>query len=384
VKEDLGLFSFFKNWFTPEGNLNDVIVLDLAVEYHIKRLAVQSCVNLIANTLVRCPIRTFENGKEIFGNNHYLLNVEPNQNQNASQFFHEFVSKLVYENECLLIMHNKQLYVADSFERREYAFMENTYKNVVINDYKLNKSFTESEVLYFKLNNQKIKNVIDDLYNSYGKLITAAMNYYKRSNALRVKLKIEGVYSQNDEEQQQREDMFNAQLKRFLEAENAAALPIQDGITLEELQNLSNSGRTSRDIRALVDDIFDFVSMGFHIPKGLLKGDLADVESQTDNYIMFCIAPIAEQIEDEGNRKIYKKEGYLKRNYLRVDTSLLKHVDIVKLATAIDKLFSSGTHNVNENRIMIGKEPINEDWANEYHITKNYQSILDYLKGGEG
>jgi HK97 family phage portal protein len=379
----LGLFSFFKKWFTPEGNLSDTIIMDLAVEYHIKRLAVESSVNLIANTLVRCPIRTFENGKEKFGQNHYLLNVEPNQNQNATQFFHEFVSKLVYENECLLVMQDNQLYVADSFERTEYALKENFYKNVVINDYQLNKTFLESEVLYFKLNNKKIKNVIDDLYSSYGKLITSAMNYYKRSNALRVKLRMDGVFSQNDEEQENLQEMFNAQLKAFFEAENAAALPLQDGITMEELQNLSNSGRTSRDIRALVDDVFDFVAMGFHIPKGLLKGDLADVEGQTDNYIMFCIAPIAELIEDECNRKIYKKEAYLKRNYLRVDTSMIKYVDIVKLATAMDKLLSSGTHSANENRVMIGKEPIEEEWADQYYITKNYITIEEYLKGGE-
>ncbi len=55
----VGLFKFFKSWFSPEGKLNDTIILDLAVEYHVKRLAVQSCVNLIANTLARCPIRTF-------------------------------------------------------------------------------------------------------------------------------------------------------------------------------------------------------------------------------------------------------------------------------------------------------------------------------------
>lgn len=358
--------------------------MDLVVEYHIKRLAVESCVNLIANTLVRCPIRTFEKGKEIIGNNHYLFNVQPNQNQNASQFFHEFVSKLVHENECLVIMQNEQLYIADDFDRKEYAFFENTYSKIVVNGYQLNKSFQESEVLYFKLNNNKIKNVIDDLYETYGKLITSAMNYYKRSNAMRVKIKMEGVFSQNTKEQEQREEMFNAQLKKFLEAENAAALPLQDGITLEELENLSNSGRTSRDIRALIDDTFDFVSMGFLIPKGLIKGDLADVEGQTDNFIMFCISPIAELIQDEGNRKVYKKDGFLQRNYMKVDTSMIKYVDIVKLATAVDKLFSSGTRSINENRMMIGDEPIDADWANEHHITKNYQSVKEYLKGGEG
>ncbi|MGQ4666520.1 phage portal protein [Metabacillus halosaccharovorans] len=381
----MGLYSFFKSWFSPEGNLNEQgIYLDLAVEYHIKNLAIQTCVNLIANSLIRSKFRTYEKGKEIVGNNHYLFNVKPNQNQNSSEFIHEFVSKLVYENECLVIMQNDWLYVADSFDQKTFAFHENTYSNIVVNNYKLNKTFTESEVLYFKLNNKQIKNVIDDLYGSYGKLLSSAMNYYKRSNALRVKLKMEGSFAQTDEEQENREKMFNAQLKRFLEAESAAAIPLQDGLTLEELPNLSNSGATSRDIRALADDIFDFVSMAFHIPKGLLKGDVADIEGQTDNFIMFCVAPIAELIEDEVNRKIYTKEDYLARTYFKVDTRLIKYIDIVKLANALDKLLSSGTHSVNENRLLIGDEPIDEEWANKHHITKNYMEVEEYMRGGEG
>lgn len=380
----MGLYSFFKNWFSPEGYLNEQgVYLDLAVEYHIKNLAIQTCVNLIANSLIRSKFRTFEKGKETKGNNHYLFNVQPNQNQNSSEFIHEFVSKLVYENECLIIMQNDQLYVADSFESKKYAFFENTYTDIVVNDYKLNKSFTEREVLYFKLNNTRIKNVIDELYSSYGKLLSAAMNYYKRSNALRVKLKMEGSFAQTDEEQENREKMFNAQLKRFLEAESAAAIPLQDGLTLEELPNLSNSGATSRDIRALADDIFDFVSMAFHIPKGLLKGDVADIEGQTDNFIMFCVAPIAELIEDEVNRKVYTKEDYLSRTYFKVDTRLIKYIDIVKLANALDKLLSSGTHSVNENRLLIGDERIDEEWADAHHITKNYMEVEEYMRGGD-
>lgn len=378
----MGVYNFFKSFFTPEGNLNDPIILDLEIELYYKKLAIQTCINLIANTLIRSQFRTFEKGKEIKGNNHYLFNVEPNQNQNSSEFFHEFVSKLVLENECLVVMQGEYLYVADSYDVKKFALFENIYKNIVINNYQMNKSFSESEVLYFKLNNERITKIVNNLYDSYGKLLSSSMNYYKRSNALRVKLKMNGSFSQSDEEQEKREEMFNAQLKRFLEAESAAAMPHQDSIEFEELQNLSNSGRTSRDIRAIVDDIFDFVSMGFHIPKGLLKGDVADVEGQTDNFIMFCIAPIAELIEDEINRKFYKKKKYLERTYLKVDTSLIKYVDPVKLATALDKFLMTATHSVNDNLRMMDKETIDAEWADKHFVTKNYQEVEDYLANG--
>ncbi|WP_121605397.1 phage portal protein [Virgibacillus sp. Bac332] len=380
----MGLKELFSGLFGKSNSATlKELCFDLGVEYYYKNLAIESCVNLIANTLVRSQFRTFEKGKEVKRNNYYLFNVQPNQNQNSSEFFHEFVSKLVLDNECLVIMQDQQLYVADEFTVENFAFKENIYKDIVVNDFQLNKTFIESDVFYFKLNNKKIKNAVDSLYASYGKLLTASMNYYKRSNALRVKYQIDALVSQSDEEQQALEDMFNAQLARFLKAEDAAALPEQDGLNIGEMfQN--SKGSTSRDTRAIVDDIFDFISMAFHVPKGLLKGDLADVEGQTDNFIMFCVAPIAELIEDEINRKFYTKQEFLDRTYFKVDTSFIKYVDPIKLATALDKMLSSGTHSVNENRNMIGKEPLDEEWADEHYVTKNYEGIKEYLKGGEG
>ena len=73
-------------------------------------------------------------------------------------------------------------------------------------------------------------------------------------------------------------------------------------------------------------------------------------------------APIAELLEDETNRKYYRKENYLKRTYLKIDASMIKHVDITRLANALDKLFSSGTHSINENRNLLDKEPLEEEW----------------------
>ncbi|TGB04697.1 phage portal protein [Halobacillus salinus] len=375
----MGIRELFGFTSDKEMNLQEVWI-DLGIEYHYKNLAVQTCINLIANTLIRSKFRTYEKGKEVKKNNHYLFNVQPNQNQNASEFFHEFVSKLVMENECLLVMQNRQLYVAESYDMKEFALYENQYRNVVIKNYQLNRRFTESEVFHFKLNNKRIKSVIDNMYASYGKLLTSAINYYKRSNALRAKVKTPGVSSQKGEEQAKREKMFNDQLKRFMTAESASVLPLQNNLEYEEIQL---TGQTSRDVRAIVDDIVDMVSMAFHIPKGLIKGDLADVEDQTDNFLMFCVQPIAELLEDEINRKQYTKEDYLNRTFLKIDTSLIKYVDPVKLAGAMEKFLSSGTHSVNDNKRMIDEEPIDEGWADEYFITKNYEEIRKFLKGGE-
>ncbi|UBH10601.1 phage portal protein [Macrococcus armenti] len=364
---------------TREVNV-DEMCLHLSTNLFYKELAINSAINLIANAIIISEFRTFSNGKEQRKENHYLFNVAPNSNQSSANFWHEFVSKLIYENECLIIMHKDELWIADEFEREPKIFMNTMYKNIVIDDLKFGKTFYEEDVFYFKLNNKHMKSLIDSVYRDYGKLLSSAMNYYKRSNALRVLLKMDASFAQTDEQQDEMEEMFNDQLRNFLSADNAAALPLQQGIDLSEMDSSKTSGLNSRDIKSVIDDIFDLVATAFNIPKGMLKGDLADVEKQTDNFIMFCVNPIARMIEDEVNRKYFSKDEYLKRNYVKVDTTLIKYTDPVKIATALDKLLSSGTNSVNDNLRMIGREPLDDDWADKHFITKNYSEFDEFMK----
>lgn len=48
----------------------------------------------------------------------------------------------------------------------------------------------------------------------------------------------------------------------------------------------------------------------------------------------------------------------------------------------MDKLFAIGGLTINDVIMMLGKEPIDEEWANRRHVTKNYQEA-DSLEGGE-
>jgi HK97 family phage portal protein len=387
----LGLFNWIKGFFSTDGiwKLSDDIAL-LTIEYQYKKFAIETCISLIANTLSQCEFRTYENGKEKRGENYYLLNVSPNQNQNASEFMQSLVSRLIKRNEVLVIMQNDKLYVADEFETIESALNENRYKNVVVKNLKFDKTFYESEVLHMQLNDEDIKAVIDSLYESYGRLVSSSMNIYKRSNAKRVVLEGDFLRPQTDEEQKAINDMFDNQFKNWFEADNAGAVfQLQKGYSLTDLSGNGKSGtatQNSRDVRALVDDIFDFVARGFTVPQGLLKGDLAEVEKPTDNFLMFRIKPLAELIADEFNRKIYTKQDYLSRTYMKIDTSMIKILDVVDLATAADKFFAIAVNSINDNLRMLGREPLNEAYADWRFVTKNYQTIenVKATEGGEG
>lgn len=377
---------FYKD---SDGSLETIYVSLLATEVY-KRLAVDSCINLIANALVRCEFRTIQNGKATKGDNYYLLNVAPNKNQNATEFKKKMVSKLYRENECLIVMANDQLFIADSFNVQEYVMKDSVYSQVTVDDFQFTGNFNESDVIYLKLNDKNIMHVINRFYKDYGTLISSARDIYKRSNAKRFTLKGDFLRSQRNPDQAKIDEMMNAQFKPWLEADNAGAIfQLQKDYVLEDMSGSGKNGankQDSRDVRNLVDDIFDFCATAFHIPRGLLKGDVVDVSSQTNNFLMFCIKPLVDLISAEFNKKMYGKGNYLKGTYLKIDTTKIKVTDITDLATAADKLFAIGGISINDLIEMIGGERINEEWANKRYVTKNYTdaSQVQDVKGGDG
>ncbi|HDR5270903.1 phage portal protein [Bacillus thuringiensis] len=383
----MGVMNWLKGFWSGK-TLKDLRSCDyeLEVDYFYKKLAVESCIDLIANALTMCEIQTFDKGKEIRGENYYLLNVQPNQNQNASEFMHSLVHHLIDDNECLVIMSNDQLYIADEFTVEHSTFKESVYKNIVIGDLNLRREYTESEVLYFKLNDNNIMQVIDGMYESLGKLLVSTINFYKRKNSKRFLLKGDFLRAQDEETQKKIDEFFDNQLKNWLDPnKETSTFQLPDGYNLEDLSDGgkgSASNGTSRDTTALINDIFNYVAIAFHVPVGILKGDVADIEKQMDSFLAFCINPMARLIQDEFNRKMYKKKDFLKRSYLKIDTTKIKVVDITKLATALDKLFAIGGLSINDILIILGREPIEEEWANKRFVTKNYQEA-DSLEGGE-
>ncbi|PHC80416.1 phage portal protein [Bacillus wiedmannii] len=383
----MGLREWVRGFFGNRKTITlDSCFYELGIDYFYKKLAIESCIDLIANALTRCEFQTFEKGKEKRGANHYLLNVQPNQNQNASEFMHSLVNHLIMENECVVIMQNEQLYIADSFSVNKFALKENIYNDITIDDFTFEKSFNESEVFHFKLNDRNIMQIIDGMYSSFGKLLASSIDYYKRKNNKRLLIKGDFLRAQDEATQDAINEMFENQLKNWFNADKVgSAFQLQNGYEFEDMSDSKNgvsNNSTSRDISDLISDIFNYVAIAFHVPIGILKGDVADVEKQMDSFLAFCINPIAELIQDEFNRKMYTKEEYIQRTYLKIDTTKIKVVDITKLATALDKLFAIGGLSINDILIILGREPLEEEWANKRFVTKNYQEA-DSLEGGE-
>lgn len=383
----MAVTDWFVNLFKNRTIVNmDGMYGELAGELFFKELAIQTSINLIANTVARSEFLTYEEGKETRKSNYYLLNVEPNQNKSSSKFWRDVIHKLVYENECLVVQINDMLYVADTFTPVKFALKENLYKDIVIDEYELKDVFMESKVLHFELHDQKIATVIDGIYADYSKLIKASSMNYKKNNARRGTLDIPTNYPQTEKAQEDLQNLLSKRFKRFFEAEGGAVLPLTNGLKYTELE--SNIGAKSsavegRDIRGFVDDIFDYVAIAFQIPPSLLKGNAVDTKDAVNNFLTFCINPLAELLTDEINRKLYGKELFLKNTYTKLDTTKIKVVDIKEIANALDILTRTGAYTINDSLKVLGMEPINDDIGKVRWMTKNYATVEEVAKGGE-
>lgn len=275
-------------------------------------------------------------------------------------------------------------YVAKNYDVKKYAFKENIYKNVVVENLKLNKVFCESKVFHFELHNEKIRNLIDGLYKSYSKLIAASQSQYKKNNARRGTLEIPTSYPKTEKARKKLENLLSEKFKKYFEAENGAVLPLTDGMKYKEADSNigSKGGSQGKDIRAFVDDIFDFVAIAFQVPPQLIKGDIADTDKLVNNLLTFCISPLTELLEDEINRKLYRKKAYLERTYLKIDSTRIRNIDITDLAASLEILIRVGGFTIDDVLKKLDMEPLETDWSKARWMTKNYERI-DKVKGGE-
>ncbi|NFS94829.1 phage portal protein, partial [Clostridium botulinum] len=113
----------------------DVIYLNerldtMCTNIAIDSFATQVAINLISSCIAKCEFKTFLNKKEIIGDEYYLWNIEPNKNQNSTEFLQELISKLLINNEVLVIQVNDELIIADDFNREEFAVKEDYFDQV--------------------------------------------------------------------------------------------------------------------------------------------------------------------------------------------------------------------------------------------------------------
>lgn len=354
---------------------------DIVAECSFRELAFWSAVNLIARAISKCEVKTLIAGYEQKGAEYYLWNISPNKNQGSSEFWAKLIGKLYLKNECLVIESDDgQLLVADSFNRIPYELTGDAFNSVTIGNYQFKRTFRQQDVLYFRLNMKNMHHVVDCIGDSYSKLIAAAEKYFIRSKGIKGALTVPAAQVGTDAEHTKINDYLNNYVRKFLESENGV-LPVYNGYAYTPLEDKMYMSNTTRDLRAMIEDIYDFTARAFQIPPVLLRGDTAGIQDVATSFLTYCVDPLADLLREEIVRKRIGREGLEKGYDLVIDTRCIQHIDILQAATAVDKLIASGAYSINELRKLLGDDRVPETWADAHYITKNY-TTFDCMKGG--
>ncbi|WP_419079030.1 phage portal protein [Sellimonas intestinalis] len=353
-------------------------------------MAIEKAVGMIAHAIAKSEFIVNRKGKREKDHIYWLLNIRPNPNETATDFWIEAIRRLLLDEECVICYVGNHLYIADSFTVNNSVMVPETYSNVTIisndNTIKLQRGFTSNEIIHLRSRNKKIIGFLEKVLNIYNSTISAMCAAKKTSSIPRYTLDIEGsmpAIHTKDKEGKPKVvtiDQYKSDIKKLLESDEIEVLTNSSGLKVSQLQAQTNV--SSEDIVKLANEIMVECAFAFDIPKAVFIGEITEKADSTNEFITYAVGWIVELLNDSLNAKLVGEEDYLKGEMIWIDMSKYKHVDIIESAANLDKLRSIG-FNFDEVREMAGWESLNTEFSQQRVITKNYTNDLGGEKSGK-
>lgn len=359
-----------------------VVAQNAAQQIYFKELGLEIAISYIANTISKCEFKVFEKGEEVKNELYYMLNVNPNPNQNSSQFLNALINRYFRTKQGALVFPDSKknrLYVADGFSMEEKPFAENIFSSISIENETMKRKYKASEVFYFRLDDVRIKSLIDGAADQYVTVMQAAIDGFLRRNGKKYKLALENHKAGDAEFKRMYDEVIKKQLETFVTNPNSVYVQYK-GTNLEEFDKTNaNTSGMSADIIAIRKEMFDMVAQAFKIPLSMMYGNITNINDMINMFLTFTIDPLADMISEEFTRKMYPYDDWKKGNYVKCDTSGISHVDILDVADKVDKAISSGVVCIDEMRKRLDMQELGTDFGKKHFVTKNYSSTEDEL-----
>lgn len=386
------LDKIFKNSKGEYVSILDVLFGEDDFQNYIYTLAEAHAIDLIAKTIAKCEIQTFElkdkKIQETKQDLYWTLNLQPNLNENGTIFIYKLVTKLLTSKTALVIINRTSktnlLYIADEYQATNDILHGKVFSNIQISDnegntLKLNKTYNSNNSIYYSLKNTKLETASENFKTNISKILKAIQKSFIRSNIAKWRLKNPGVQP----------TMIDVETKKPISYEDYKA-KITDGllneeeaiIMLSEMFDLVNLNKDDKkdltDFEKLFIRIGSTVAQNWNIPLDVFFGNRTEKSTGNSDFITFCVDLYFEVIEDGLNVSLVGKEDFLKGEYVKFDRTNIVHKDVLDCGTGIDKL-TANRFSRNEINKLLKLPIIDEAWANEHALTKNYENT----KGGE-
>ncbi|MCD8198239.1 MAG: phage portal protein [Lachnospiraceae bacterium] len=386
----MAFFKFkIKDWLENLISTADISEKTLEEKFrqaYVKELALYTAVGLIADILSGCERKIFKNGEPVQDGTWYVWNVSANPNQTAAQLIAQWVIDLYYKSDgALIVPLGNNLYNASSFSIDEYPVVGNVYRGICIDSYQINRTFRAMDVFYLKQYNPQIRGLLNGIFDTYAELLEYSKSAYGKSSGEKYVLQLGAFQSGTQEERDAYLERIRKNLVSFASA-SSAAYPATKDQTLTKLSS-GGSSSASTDYTNLRKDVYDVVASALHLPVGLLDGNITSVDQVLNQALTMAIDPLARKMDGELTRKTFERDQILYDGCrVKIDTSAIKHIDMLDMAEKVDKLISCGVASIDEVRERCNMPALHEDWSERHFITKNYEGIdgsQNLLEGGE-
>lgn len=390
------LFDFLGKWLGKvKIGSKQTVVIDIPPELYYKEMAIYTATSLIANAISLSEIRTYIQNMPVRNEDYYLLNVAPNKNENSNYFWHKVIRKMIRDPAGAMVVEVKgELHCAESYSlRQERPILGNLYDGVILSGgFQMDRIFRAEEVYLFRMEDESVKQLIDGLYQDYGKLIQTAARAFRDTNGRKFKFKVDAVKAGDAEFERDFQNIIAKNIRDYMMNEYSTYVEYDGEELVEESQN--KQAKSADDLIKIRQDMFQIVGQALKIPQSLMTGQVTSLKEVCDVFLTFAVDPFADTITATLNKRATKEE-YLKGNYYQCYTGKVKHRDLFDIAAGIDKLIASTTMCTDEVREEIGLMPLNTSWSRQHYLTNNYsrvedaakpmdQAVKDTKKGGEG
>lgn len=377
------MFDFlFQNKKGELQSLSDLISVEVK-KMKITKMAVEKAIGMVAHAIAKSEFIVQGKNERLRNELYWSLNVKPNPNETATEFWIEVIQRLLKNSECLICISGKKFYIADSFQVNNSVMLNQIYSNITITangeSLQLNNTYTSDEVIHLKAKNKKIRAYMETVMKMHDDVVSAMEAAIKISKTPKFILKIAGAMPvirtlrADGTEQTLTVDEFKKNIKNLLESENIEILQASNGLEISQLK--IDTAVTSEDVVKISKEIFEECAFTFDIPKTVFTGEITEKADSTNEFITYAVGWVAEILNDAMNATLVGKESFLSGEYIWIDLSGFKHRDLVESANYLDKLRSIG-FSLDEIRQAIGWEPLNTPFSQERVITKNYTNDL--------
>lgn len=347
----------------------------------LSKLAIEKAANMIAKAIAKSEFVVQRKKGRAKDEIYYKLNVRPNPNETATDFWIEAARKLILETECVVCTMNKNLYIVEDYRTDESILTQRRYKDIRIRvdntTVKIDKTFTADEILHFKSRNEKMKHYLEKVLKKYDRIISALSEAKRISSTPKFALNIKGMQAlirERTEEGTEKTltiDEYKKKIRDLLQSDKIEIITNQEALKLEELKITTSV--SSEDITKIAHEIFTECALAFDIPKAVFLGEITEKADSTNEFITYAVSWVMEIITDSLNAKLVGEDSYLKGERIWIDMTTYKHVDIIESAGNLDKLRAIG-FSLDEIFRMVGWEELDTEFSRQRVVTKNYMN----------